>query len=200
MQTIIACHECDLLQKIRPLPAGGVANCPRCGAAIRRHRKNGVERALAFTIAGIILFLVANTFPFMSFRFQGVLRETTLITGIIELNRQGLVGVAALVMLTTILAPLLHLLGMLYVLLPLRFDRMPPQVALVFRIVRGSLPWSMMEVFMLGILVSMVKLAKMAEITPGLAMFAFFILIVVLAAGTASLDPHRIWERMDAKR
>ena len=136
----------------------------------------------------------------MSFKFQGVLRETTLITGIIELYRQGLMGVAALVMLTTILVPLLNLLGMLYVLLPLHFHRKPPHLAPVFRIVRNSQTWSMMEVFMLGILVSMVKLAKMAEITPGLAMFAFFALIVVIAAGTSSLDPHRIWEQMDALR
>ncbi|MFH1981404.1 MAG: paraquat-inducible protein A [Pseudomonadota bacterium] len=198
MQPFIACHECDLLQKIRPLPAGSVAICPRCGAVIRRHKKNGVERALAYTIAGIVLFSVANAFPLMSFKFQGQLRETTLITGIVELYRGGMVAVAVLVMLTTILVPLLHLLGMLYVLLPLRFDRLPRHLAPVFRIVRGSQSWSMMEVFMLGILVSLVKLAKMAEIVPGLALFALFALIVVIAAGTSSLDPHRIWERMDA--
>jgi len=200
MQPFIACHECDLLQKVRPLPVGSVANCPRCGAVIRRHKKNSVERALAFTIAGIVLFFIANAFPFLSFKLKGQLRETTLITGIVELYRDGMVAVAAVVMLTTVLMPLLYLLGMLYVLFPLRADRLPPHLALVFRMVRGSQPWSMMEVFMLGILVSLVKLAKMAEVVPGLALFSFFALIAVLAAVTSSLDPHRIWERMDTHR
>lgn len=200
MPKLIACHECDLLQTIRSLPVGGVANCPRCGAVIRRHRANGIERALALAIAGLVLFAVTNAFPIMSFKFQGQLRETTLITGIIALYRGGMVGVSALVMLTTILMPLVYLLAMLYVLLPLHIDRLPPYLAPVFRLVRGAQPWSMMEVFMLGILVSLVKLAKMAEIIPGFSLFALFILIVVLAACASSLDPHRIWERMDDLR
>ena len=200
MQPFIACHECDLLQKIRPLPAGSVATCPRCGSIIRRHRHNGVERALAYTLAGLVLFVVANAFPFLSFKLQGQIRETTLITGIVELYREGMWAIAIVVALTTVAVPLIQLVGMLYVLLPLRFNMLPPRLAPVFRHIRGSQPWSMMEVFMLGILVSLVKLAKMAQIVPGIALFSFFGLIVVLAAGTSSLDPHRIWERLDEHR
>jgi paraquat-inducible protein A len=109
-------------------------------------------------------------------------------------------ALAILVFCTTILAPLAQLLGMLYVLLPLRHLRVPPKFALVFRFVHSVQPWSMMEVFMVGILVSVVKLAKMAQIVPGIAIFSFFALIVVLAAATVSLDSHEIWERWEKLR
>ena len=109
-------------------------------------------------------------------------------------------ALAILVLLTAILAPLAQLLGMLYVILPLRHNRIPPKFAPIFRFVRSLQPWSMMEVFMLGILVSVVKLAKMAQIVPGIAIFSFFGLIVVLAAATVSLDPHEIWHRWEKLR
>ncbi len=105
-----------------------------------------------------------------------------------------------LVFLTSILFPFLQLAGALYVLLPLKFNRLPWMVALVFRFIRGLQPWGMMEVFMVGILVSIVKLGKMASVVPGLAVYSFAILIFVLAAVAASLDPHIVWERLEPGR
>jgi paraquat-inducible protein A len=131
---------------------------------------------------------------------ESQLHQTNLITGIKVLYTQGMPELAVVVLLTTILAPLAQLLGMLYLLLPLKHHRIPPQFAPVFRFVRGLQPWSMMEVFMLGILVSVVKLAKMAQIVPGVAIFSFFALILVLAAATVSLDPHEVWDRWEKLR
>jgi paraquat-inducible protein A len=89
---------------------------------------------------------------------------------------------------------------MLYVLLPLKFNRRPWNLALSFRMVRRFEPWGMMEVFMVGILVAFVKLSKMASIIPGIALYAFMVLIFVLAASAASLDPHIVWDRMEHRR
>ena len=191
----MACHECDLLQHIPALPLNGAAVCPRCGAALQRSRPNSLERTLALTLAGLVLFMVANTFPFLSFKVEAQVRETTLITGIVTLYQQGLPELAVVVMLTTILVPLIQLLGMLYVLLPLSANRQAPMMMQVFRWVKTLQPWSMMEVFLLGILVSIVKLAKMAKIVPGIAVFAFLALIVVMAASATTLDPHIVWEK-----
>ncbi|MBW1980487.1 MAG: paraquat-inducible protein A [Deltaproteobacteria bacterium] len=194
--TIIACHECDLLQRVRPLPPGGVARCSRCGGILLQHKRHSLDRTLSFTIAGIILFVVANTYPFLALKSGSLVQETTLFTGIRELSAQGMPELAVLVFVTTILIPLLQLLGMVYVLGPLKFNKTPPGLAIIFRCVRSMQPWGMMEVFMLGILVSVVKLAKMASIVPGLALYSFAILIFVLAAAAASLDPHIVWERV----
>jgi paraquat-inducible protein A len=200
MQSLIACHECDLLQQLQPLPENATARCIRCGAVLYRRRKNSLDRTLALVLAGLILFGLANTFPFLTFKLQAQIRQTTLITGIRELYAQGLPELAVLVMLTAVLVPLVQLLGILYVLLPLKFNRKPPKLMPIFRLVRGLQPWSMMEVFMLGILVSFVKLAKMAQMVPGIAVFSFLALIFVLAAVGASLDPQVVWDRWDQRR
>jgi paraquat-inducible protein A len=104
------------------------------------------------------------------------------------------------VLLTTIVVPFLQLTGLLYVLLPIKFHRKPRMLVPVFRIIQKLQPWSMMEVFMLGILVSIVKLAGMASVIPGISLYAFLALIFVLAASASSLDPHIVWERVEVKR
>ena len=200
MNALIACHECDLIHRVKPLPIKGVANCTRCGSVLYRHKPNSLERTLALSLAGLVLFVLANSFPFLALKMESQLHQTNLISGINALYTQGMQGLAVVVLLTTILAPLAQLLGMLYLLLPLRHDRVPPQFAPIFRLVRGLQPWSMMEVFMVGILVSAVKLAKMAQIVPGIAIYSFFGLIVVLTAATVSLDPHEIWHRWEKLR
>ena len=192
---MIACHECDLLHRIPPLPVGTQARCTRCGAVLYRHRRNSLERTLALNIAGLILFALANSFPFLAMNFEGQHQQIVLLTGIRELSRQGLPEIAFLVLLTTIISPLVQLTGLFYVLLPLKLDRLPPAVWRVFRWVRSLQPWSMLEVFMLGILVALVKLAKMADIVPGISLFCFLGLIYVLAAISASLDPNSVWEK-----
>ncbi|MFY9708114.1 MAG: paraquat-inducible protein A [Desulfobacterales bacterium] len=192
---MIACHECDLLHRIPPLPVGTQARCTRCGAVLYRHRRNSLERTLALNIAGLILFALANSFPFLAMTFEGQHQQIVLLTGIRELSRQGLPEIAVLVLLTTVISPLVQLTGLFYVLLPLKLDRLPPAVWRVFRWVRSLQPWSMLEVFMLGILVALVKLAKMADIVPGISLFCFLGLIYVLAAISASLDPNSVWEK-----
>ena len=201
MNSHIACHECDLLYELPPIPEGGMAKCSRCGAVLQRHKRNSLDRTLSWAIAGLILFAVANTYPFLALKSEGLVRETTLITGVEQLYKQDMRSVAVLVFLTSILFPFLQLAGTLYMLLPLKFKRLPWwKPALVFRFIRTIQPWSMMEVFMIGILVSAVKLAKMASIIPGLALYSFVILIFVLAAVAASLDPHLVWDRLEIER
>ncbi|MFZ0789377.1 MAG: paraquat-inducible protein A [Chromatiaceae bacterium] len=193
---ITQCPECGLTQRNPPLPPSGSTRCARCGCVLHRDRPDSLNRTLAFTIAGLVLFVVANSFPFLSFQMQGQTTETTLSTGIIDLYDQGRWGIAAVVAFTSVLAPGLQLALLLVVLLPLTRGRMPAGIATLFRFARTLTPWGMMDVFMLGILVSVVKLSDMAHIVPGISLFAFLILIFVLAAAQASLDPDLVWSRV----
>jgi paraquat-inducible protein A len=199
MESLIACHECDLLYQREPLPPGGTARCVRCGAKLYSRKRNSLDRVLALTLTGLVLFIVANVYPFLTFRLEAQIQKTNLITGIIELYNQGMWIVAGVVLLTSILMPLLELTGMLYVLLPLKFNRQPWKLPIFFRLVRSFKPWGMMEVFMVGILVAFVKLTKMATIIPGIALYAFMTLIFVLAASSAALDPHIVWNRLEKR-
>ena len=193
MDAFIACHECDVIHRIKTLPGKGAAHCIRCGAVLYKHVPNSLDRTLAFALAGLILFILANSFPFLGLKIGSQVRQTTLITGIYELYVQGMQVVAILVLLTTVLVPFIQMLCLLYILLPLKFHRLPKGLPRVFRFVNNLGPWGMMEVFMVGILVSLVKLAGMAKIIPGISVYAFLALIFVLAAMVVSLDSHLIW-------
>ena len=195
MDAFIACHECDVIHRIKPLAGKGAAHCIRCGAVLYKHKPNSLDRTLAFASAGMILFILANSFPFLGLKIGSQVRDTTLITGIYELYVQGMQVIAILVLFTTVLVPFIQMLCLLYILLPLKFHRLPKGLPRVFRFVNNVGPWGMMEVFMVGILVSLVKLAGMAKIIPGISAYAFLALIFVLAAMTVSLDSHLIWHR-----
>jgi paraquat-inducible protein A len=200
VNSLIACHDCDLIHRIKSLPAKGTANCIRCGAVLYKHKPNSLDRTLAFAMAGLILFILANSFPFLGLRIGAEIRETTLITGIYELYVQGMQVIAILVLLTTVLVPFIQMMCLFYILMPLKFGRLPQKLPWVLRFLRNLQPWSMVEVFMVGILVSVVKLAKMAEIIPGISLYSFLALIFVLTAMTVSLDAHLIWQKWDENR
>ena len=197
---LVACHDCDLLCRLPEVPEGATAYCARCGAVLRRRRRKSIERTLALTMAASVLFAVANAFPFLSFEMQGRITETTLATGVFDLWEQGVPEIAVLVGFTAVFAPFAQLTLLLYVLLPVHLGRVPWQMPRMFRLLRRIQPWSMMEVFLVGILVAVVKLVDLADVVPGLALWAFAALIVVLAGALSTLDPEAIWERIEVRR
>lgn len=197
---ILACHDCDLLNRL-PEQVTATLLCARCGAVLYRYKPDSIERSLALTLTALILFLLSNSFPFLAMKSGGLIQETTLLTGIHELWKQGLHGLAVLVLLTCVLVPLAQMMGLLYILLPLKLGQRPAAgAAHVFRLVQEVAPWGMMEVFMMGILVALVKLGHMATIVPGISVFSFGALIFAMAAAFSSLDPPLLWDRLDLRR
>jgi paraquat-inducible protein A len=197
---LVACHDCDLLCRLGDLPEGATASCTRCGGLLRRRRRKSVERTLALTLAASVLFVVANLFPFLSFDMKGRSTQTTLVTGVVDLWKQGVPEISVLVGFTAVFAPLMQLALLLYVLLPVYLGHVPWLMRPMFRLLRRVEPWSMMEVFMVGILVAVTKLVDMATVLPGLALWAFAGLIVVLTGAVSSLDPEAVWERLEVRR
>ena len=193
---MIACHECGTVQHMRALPEGGAARCARCGATLYRQRRDSIEHTLLLTLAALILFVIANTFPFLTFELEGNADTSTLLTGVRSLYAQGMWPLALLVLLTATVVPLAWLLSTAYVMLPLRLGRVPWGVAHVFRFTELLRPWAMMEVYLLGVIVAYVKLSDLARLELGIALFAFVGLIVVMIAAEAALEPHEIWRRL----
>ncbi len=194
---LIACHECDLLQHEVALPEGGVARCRRCGGLLYRSHPRGLERALAYTLGALVLFVISNTFPIVGLEVNGDLIQATLLGTVSMLYRDGMWLVAALLLFTTVLAPLVHLLAMLYVLLPLQFGALPRSPELVVRVLTEVKHWGMVEVFVLGVLVSLVKLADLAKIVPGVALWSFGGLMILFTAASIAFDPRQIWLKME---
>lgn len=194
---VIACQDCDLLHRQRSLRDGQRAMCSRCGAVLYRKKRNSLDYTLIFSLTGVILLLMANVFPFMTFKLEGRVQESILFTGVKELFVQEMWAIAILVLIVSIVIPLLKILGMLYVLAPLKFNRRPWHAALIFRIVEALHPWAMVDVYMLGVIVAMVKLSDFATIVPGAALYSFAALLISMSVAGAALDPHDVWERLD---
>jgi paraquat-inducible protein A len=192
----IACHECDLIHAIPPMPSRAAACCVRCGSVLFRAQANSIDRTLAWTFAGLVLYVVAVSFPFLAMKNGPISNETGLLTGIQQLFNQGIIPLATLVLLTCVIVPLLQMLGLLYIFIPLKLNVRAKFAISVFRLFNHIKPWSMMEIYMLGILVSIVKLGKMATIVPGLAVIAFGLLIFVLSFALSAVDEHMVWEKL----
>lgn len=196
----IACDECDLLEEVPQLEEKARARCRRCGALVYQRHARSIERTLALSVAGMVLLGAANAYPFLGFEIEGNLIQTTLLGGIELLYQNDKFAIAAVVFITAVLAPVLQLTASLYVFLPLYLNRHPWDLSKVFRWIQRLQPWAMIEVFMLGILVSMVKLSQLATIVPGIALWAFALLIVVLAAASAVMDPEEVWRRLEVEK
>ena len=197
---LIACHECDLLQREVPLAEGDAARCRRCGALLYRCLPESLNHTLAYSLAAVILFVLANAFPIVGLDAQGQHTSTTLLGTVRTLHEQEMTSVALLVFVTTMLMPALELAAMLYLLVPLVRGRLPRGLTAVFRLVQAVRPWGMVEVFLLGTLVSLAKLAHLASLVPDVALWSFAALMLVLAAAAQSFDERVFWARVDALR
>lgn len=193
---LIACHECDLLQREIELPLGGEAHCPRCGAMLYRSSPGTLDNTLAFTLAAAILLVIANVYPLLGIDIQGNTNGTHLFGAVRYLWNHEMHLIAVLVGVTAMIIPTLEVAMMLYLLLPLRFSIIPSGTPFILRALHSIKPWGMIEVFMLGILVSLVKLKDTSTIIPGVALWSFGGLTLMLAAVASSFNPHDVWQKI----
>lgn len=169
------------------------ALCPRCGALL--HRGGGsLETILALACAALILLAIANAFPVVGLDIQGQRIDATVFGAARQLWREEMPAVALLVLTTTSLIPLLEIAALIWLTLPLLHGRRPRGFAQVFRALQAAHPWTMVEVFILGILVALVKLAHLADVVPGPAMLGFALLMPVLVTVSSLIEPYNLWQ------
>lgn len=190
---IIACHECDHFHFYELIPAGAKAKCQQCGSLLYRHIPDSLNRSLALYFTALILFLIANAFPFLSLELGGRVVENILFSSGWAMYELGMGELGVLIILTSILFPFIVITGMLYLLIPARMGTAAPFMAQVYRIVDSIGPWSLIGVFMLGVLIAIVKLQDLANVITGPSLIALALLLVVYTAARASFDPHDLW-------
>lgn len=189
----IVCEGCDAVYQRVPLAPREVSRCPRCGTELDRHAGDQSARVLPLTVACLILFAIANLFPIVEIQVQGLTSETTLAGAVIALTTEGMSPVALLVLATTILFPLLQLCILFYLLVPMAYERRPTGFKILVNALQALRPWGMIEVFLLGVLVAIIKLGSIAKVIPGPALWAFMGLTVLLTA-VLSFNPRTFWE------
>ena len=197
---LIACHECAAIYRRAPIPENARANCLRCGALLYRHIPDSLNRSLALYLAALMLWIMANLFPFLGLKVGEIYQENLLLQAGLALYEHGMGELGLVVFLTSILFPLITIVGMIYLLLPLRFGFVPAQTGRVFQIIGALLPWSLISVFMLGTLIAIVKLQDLATVVPGFSLVAFSLLLVVYAMADSHFDRADFWDEVERLR
>lgn len=190
------CHDCGQMQVLPAMPPATRAVCLRCDAALRHTRMNPMLLPAALNVSALILFGVAGTLTVMSVTTGGKQRAAGMITGPVELQYYGLWELSVVVLVTTFLAPLARVVCMLAVFAGLQLQRPPAVLRTIFAWVKRLRPWSMIEIYMLGLFVAYVRLNDMVRVDLGPAIYALGGLIVIMAWADVSLDEQAVWEAL----
>ena len=191
-----ACPQCDLLLRRIDPELGEKAQCPRCAYLLYYPRKHSIERTLALSMAGLIMFFPANFLPLMGIKLLGNSHDGSLISGVIGLFNEGLWAVAVLVFVSSILFPLTNVLLSLLISAHLYLNKPNRFLAQWMRWLQHLDVLAMLEVYALGIIVASVKLASTADLKMGFGLYAFVTLLLITAMLASSLDRYLFWQRI----
>jgi len=196
LDELVACHECDLLMRKPHLALGEKAQCPRCGYELFAHGHKVVQRSLALVLAALLLYVPANFLPIMQLNLLGQTSQDTVWSGVLGLFNTGMQGIAVVVFLCSMGIPLLKLLCQLAVLLSIRWNIGRSYGLLIYRVYHHLRDWGMLEVYLMGVLVAIVKLADMAELSVGLGLTCFVSMLLVQVWLEVVMSPHQIWQAL----
>jgi paraquat-inducible protein A len=200
VSSLIVCHACDLAHRFDKIAAPARVRCARCRAELYRTTDGDIDTAIAWAASALVLFVVANVYPLVALKVNGTTRDATLIGAALGLYLQGYASIAAVVFFTTVLVPLTEIVTYLYVLVPLRVNRRVPGLNVLMRVLTPLRAWGLVEVFMLGALVALVKLAAMATVVPRVALISYGLLMLALAALTYETPTEQFWQWVERSR
>lgn len=191
-QGLIRCHDCGSLAKISSQPS----NCPLCGSHLHARIPYSFQRTAALLLSGYALYIPANIFPIMTVTQLGRGEPHTILGGIVALIDGDMLPIALLVLVASILVPLLKLFGITLLLLCVHY-RWQVNVRLwtrIYRIIAFVGRWSMLDIFMISILVGLVDLGGVAQVISGPAATAFAAVVVLTMLAAKFFDPRLLWD------
>ncbi len=195
---LLSCHSCGLLSKA---PAThGHATCPRCGAGLHLRKPNSLARTWALLLASYIFYVPANLLPVMTVTSLGRTQSDTIMSGVIYLLLHGSWPLALLVFVASVVVPLAKLLILTYLLISVQrksrwrpFDR-----TRLYRVTESVGRWSMVDIYVVTILVALVKLGNLATIQAGLGAVFFGAVVVLTMFAAMAFDPRLIWDNLES--
>lgn len=198
--TLVACEECDWLHRRVNFPEGYQAHCERCDAPLGKALPASLDLSIAFALSGLVMLFVAHLHPVFGIGVQGQTHSSSLWQAAMTLYDEDAWFLSVLVIATTLVFPAAELGAICYLLIPLRSDKMAPGFAKVLRVMQVVKPWVMVEVFMLGVLIAVAKLSGLADILPGIGLWSFAAVMLLMACTAASFDYHSLWHHAEVKR
>ena len=191
---LLGCECCGLVSKASA--AGALACCPRCGFTLHATKPQSLQRTTAYLLAAVLLYVPANTLPIMSTASVFAGREThTILGGIVELWQAGSWELALIVFIASIAVPIVKIvaLGLLVVTAQRRSRWRQAERANLYRLIETVGHWSMLDVFVVVLLVGMVRFGAFASVEPAPGLLAFGAVVVLTMLASASFDPRLIW-------
>jgi paraquat-inducible protein A len=193
----IACQQCDALYEKPPLKQGQLAKCNRCGSTLLERKVDSINRSFNWSLAGVILMLPAILLPIMGVTLAGQHHQASLFDCILVLIDREFFMIACLVFLFAIAIPIVRLVGALYLSYCFKFDHLKPSLLNFFRAYHHLDHWAMLNVFMLGIVVSMYKLLDDTELSVNIGLLAFILWLICSTMSTVALDQDYIWDELE---
>ncbi len=195
----IACKTCGRVHAQVSLAPGMIAKCIRCGSTLHRRNADSLHVTAACTLAGLLLYIPANTLPILRLELYGAATDNTALEGAARLLKDGDYIIATIVFMASILVPLLKLLGLLFVVITtrLRLSWAKRMRTWIYQFIDLIGRWAMLDVFVVAVLVSAVKLNGLATIMPGRGLLAFCGVVVFTLLASASFDPQLIWDSQE---
>jgi len=195
---ILVCNECHELN--RQQPDSTSQTCTRCGAIVHARRPNSIARTWALLIAASILYIPANMLPIMTVSTLGQGSPDTIMSGVITLLKHGMVPIAAMVFIASILVPTFKLVGI--GLLLYSVQRRQPlsarQRILMYRFIEFIGRWSMLDIFVIAILVAVVNFGRIASVEANLGAVAFATVVILTMLAALTFDPRLIWDNTES--
>lgn len=174
--------------------------CPRCGYRSRQQHPKSISLTLAYSLTALILYIPANVFPFMSIELYGNRNTSTIWGGIITLTESGSWPIAAIVFLASIVIPFLKLLILFYLALTANTKKHARFKTTLYNIIESIGRWSMLDIFLLAILVAILKLGPWTTVEPQVGSVLFALVVIFTMVASASFDPNLLWEDKNGKR
>ena len=195
-QGLLQCAACQLVMRAAPADE---LRCPRCGTPVAQRVRGSLGTTSALLIAALALYVPSNTLPIMATRSGFETRNDTILTGIVELWHSGSWPLALIVFLASVLIPLLKLgvLGYLVMSVKLRLKHEAAARTRLYRLIEAVGRWSMLDVFVVGLLAALVQLGPAAEVQAGPGVVAFGAVVWLTLWATRSFDPRLIWDEAD---
>jgi paraquat-inducible protein A len=201
LDDLIACPECDTLHLAQDLPEGMRASCRRCGYLLMTSRQTAVARIIALALTAVVLMIAAVTFPFLSLNVQGVRNATSVLDAVLAFSDGLAFPLAIATAFFIIVLPLMRLVALIYALGPLMMGRRPTRLSRVaFALAERLRPWSMAEIFIVGVAVALIKVVGMATVTVGPAFWAFAGVVVITILKDQLICRYSIWETLDQNK
>jgi paraquat-inducible protein A len=192
--SLVVCEQCAMAHRWQPLDPGAVGRCVRCEATLGRGHRFHLPTVLALTLTAAVVFCIGLCTDVLTLEFRGVSHAATLPQAIAEIWGEGYEVIATVAALTALVAPALFIALRLYVLIPLSYGRVPAGFALCVRALRHADEWNMVEVFTIGVLLSLVRLASLADAAPGPGLFALGAVTILFAAIETAGTKHLWWQ------